>query len=414
MEKKVALPEVYGSFTQRAFYPDKVTVNFQYSVNFHWRSLDNGLRANGFRLSHRQEWSYELNVTGSSGYGRRGIPTRISRPRFGAPLNCYVDINPLRIINEFYGNDPYEASAIPGSNNWLPSRFITGDCRAVWAVCSAYIDAARDAIAAIISDIQSQAGGSHLAAPTCMHTSVHTAECAIDFYAYNPRQLVTDFIPSFSALLQDCEQHYYRAPKIVHPGANLMVHGFLTSATRLKMYCRTNRRVRFEVCFRPDTFAYFGIPRALTQGTRGFDDLFGQCAAQAVRLFAALRKRTRRSLNMNSERTPVDFIIALTGASRRKELVREVLDILLRTGSIQNSQYDSKFIGSLKKKGLIERSLVHGHSCIAAPYGYAAALLANAQEDYFTSKLRPVPRDFGAARRIARHSSRRVGLFRHE
>lgn len=117
---------------------------------------------------------------------------------------------------------------------------------------------------------------------------------------------------------------------------------------------------------------------------------------------------------MNSARTPIDFMIALTGASRRQELVREVLDILLRTGSIRNSQYDSKFIGSLKKKGLLERSLAHGHSCIAAPYGYAAALLANAQEDYFTSRLRPVARGFGAARRIARHSSQQVGLFRHE
>ncbi len=410
----MALPEVYGQFTQRAFYPDKVTVNFQYSVNLNWRNLDNGFRASGFRLSRLHGWTYELNVIGSSGYGRRGIPTRINRPRFGAPLNCYVDINPLRIINEYFESTPYELSAIPGSNNWLPSRIITGDCREVWAVCSAYIDAARDAIAAIISDIQSQAGASHLPAPTCMHTSVHTAECAIDFYAYNPRQLVTDFMPSFGALLQDCEHHYYRAPKVVHPGANLMVHGFVTSSTRLKMYCRTNRRVRFEVCFRPDTFAHFEIPRALMPGDQNFSDLFGRCAEQAVRLFSALRERTRRSLNINSTHTPIDLIVALTGASRREELLREVLDVLLRSGSIRNTQYDAKFIRSLKKKGILERSLVHGHSCIAAPYAYAAAMLANTQEDYFTTKLRPVPRNAGAVRRVARRTSRGFGLCRQQ
>lgn len=409
----MALPELYGLITPIAFYPDKVTVNFQYSVHLHWRSLDNGLRANGFRLS-RNEWKYELNVTGPSGYGRRGIPTRISRPRFGAPLNCYVDINALRIINQHVGDNLYEMSAIPGSDNWLPSRTITDDCRGVWAICGAYIDAAREAIAAIISDIQSQAGASHLPEPTPMHTTVHTAECAIDFYAYNPRQVVTDFMPSFAALLQDSEQSYYRAPNVVHPGANLMVHGFVTSATRLKMYCRTNRRVRFEVCFRPDTFAHFEIPRALSQGGQSFDALFGRCAEEAARLFIALRQRTRRSLNIASTHTPLDLIIALTGASRREELLREVLDVLLRTGSVRNAQYDHKFIRSLKRKEILEASLVHGHSCIAAPYGYAAALLANAQEDYFTSKLRPVPRNAFAARRTIRRTSRGSGLFRRQ
>lgn len=402
----MALPDAYAPITPLAFYPDKVTINLQYSVRLNHRHLTNGLRSNGFRLS-KGVWTNRVNLQGSSGYGRKGFPLRINRPHFGAPLSCFIDINPLRVMNEHHAGEADELSSIPEGTNWLPSSLVSGDCRQVGALCHWYVGIARAAISEIISDIQVQAGAGHLPPPTCTHVSVHTVECTIDFQARNPRQLVVDFMPAFSALLRDDEQLEYRAAQVIRPAANLMIHGFVNSATRLKMYCRTNRRVRFETQFRPDTFDRLNLSRELSETGQTFETLFGGCATEACKLYVALRSRTSRSLNINASRTPIDLIVGLASSTRQPELMREMLDCILRTGSVQNTLYDRKLAGRLKKLGLLEPSLVHGFSCVASPYGYAAALLANAQEDYFTAKLRHPFASLPQAQRRARRDRRR-------
>lgn len=406
----MALPQVYAAVSPLEFYPDKLTVNLQYSVSLGFRDLDKGFRSNGFRLRNGQ-WTYDLNLNGQLGYGRRGFTARIHRPRFGAPLSCYIDINPLRAMNEHLGSAPYEWSTIPHSNNWLPASFIGRDNRQVWRLCHEYVAAARTIISDIISDIQIQAKAPHLPRPTFMHASVHTVESTIDFYASNPRQLVVDFMPAFSALLKENEQRQYRPTQVISPEPGLMIHGFVNDATRIKMYCRTNRRVRFEVQFRPDTFEHFNIDRAISGEEQRFEALFDRCAVETHRLFQTIRARTALSLNINAARTPIDLIVALASATRRPEIMRELLDCLLRTGSVRNSLYDHKLVATLRKRGLLEFSLAHGFSCISSQYGYAAALLANAQEDYFTRELRrPFGRLNQAVRRVRRN--RRASPYR--
>lgn len=402
----MALPQLYAPITPQAFYPDKLTINLQFSVRLGHTALDNGFRANGFRLSNRA-WTYDLNLHGQLGYGQRGFTARINRPRFAAPLNCFIDLNPLRALHEHHGGDPDECSSIPDGTNWLQSNLISDDCRQVWDLCDLYVGAARTVVTQIIADIQVQAGAGHLPEPVCTHTSAHTVECAIDFYAYNPRQAVVDFMPAFSALLKDNEQREYRAVQVIRPAADLMIHGFVNKPTRIKMYCRTNRRVRFETQFRPDTFDHCGLSRQISDTGQSFGDLFGACAAHAHSLLLALRARSTRSLNLNSSRTPIDLIVALASATRRPELLREVLDCVFRTGSIQNSLYDDKFIGALKKRGLLEPARAHGFSCVASQYGQSAALLANAQEDYFPRKLRRPFKNFADAKQQARRNRRR-------
>ena len=405
----MALPQVNASITPLELYPDKVTINLQCRSQLRWRDLAKGLKGMGFRQSEG-EWTYDLNLRGHAGHHQRGFRLRLSRPRFAAPISCFIDINPLRAFHQQAGGDRAELSAIPSSQNWLPARLIGHDCRFLWTTVDHFIERARDAILDMLAFIHEQARA-RVAPPVCEHITAHTVECSIDFQANNPRQLVTDFMASFSALLRSNEQREYRPIHVIQPEPDLMIHGFINRSTRLKMYCKTNRRVRFEVQFRPDTFDHYDLTRAIAPDAQTFAMLFERCATISHSHFLDLRSRSMTSLNVNATRTPIDVMIALMAATRRPTVMREVLECLLRTGSIQNSLYDGRLIAALKRRGILVASRSHGFSCFSSQYGYAAALLANAQEDYFTDRLRPPFTAFGRACQQVRRN-RRTASYR--
>jgi len=166
-----------------------------------------------------------------------------------------------------------------------------------------------------------------------------------------------------------------------------LVHGFLATGERIKAYVKTNKRVRFEYRFYPNGFARLEISRGLSVEQPDFSMLFSQCASQSHRVFMALRDRLRCAVNINSRHTPIDLICLLTSCTRQPNVLREILDCLIRTDKVQNRLFDRQLVKLLRARGLLQPSLARGFSCVTPQHVRALRELRLGQHSYFTSRL---------------------------
>lgn len=385
----MSLPSAYSHITAMSFYPDKVTVNYQFENSFSYNQLARGLYHNGLRTRGQNAWAGSINFRVGAGRPRLPYALRISRPRHSAPLNFYLDLNVLREVHALTRNRDGEATTVREAANFLPAHFVQTNNQWAWSLMDSLIDQGLTAVSAVVEDIHRER--SHADAPTCSHISVASIEAAVDIHAPNPRHLVRTYSPAFGALLRENEHREYARLRTVSPEANWMVHGFIGNGDRIKMYAKTDRRVRWEYQFREGAFRRLGIARTL-DGECTFASIFARCAHQAASTLGALRGRTRRVFNIHQRRSPADLIAALAGSIRDRTVLRELLDCLIYTQKVDHSLFERGLVRRLRERGLLQPSLVQGYSCISAEYVRALDRLARAQRSFFSfNLLRPLP-----------------------
>lgn len=390
MEKKVSLPSAYSYIAPMSFYPDKVTVNYQIEHSFSRDQLDRCLYHNGITKRGDNAWTGHIYLRVAASRPRLPYALRVSRARYSAPLNFYLDLNVLREVHALASNPNGEATTEADAINFLPRHLVQADNRWAWSLMDNLIDQGFNATSEVVEDIQRERP--HAQAPSCSHISVSSIEATVDIYAPNPRHLVRAYSPAFGALLRENQHREYQPLRIVSPEANWMVHGFIADGDRIKMYAKTNRRVRWEYRFAQGAFRRLGIARALND-ERTFAAIFERCAQQAASTLSALRARTRRVFNLHQRHTPIDLISAFAGSVRDASVLHELLDCLIYTQKVDHSLFSRGLVRRLRERGVLQPSLAHGYSCVSAEYVRALDKLARAQRGYFSySLLRPLPR----------------------
>lgn len=386
----MSLPSAYSHIAPMSFYPDKVSVNYQIENSFSRAQIDRCLYHNGITKRGENAWAGSIVFRVATGRPRLRYALRISRPRNSAPLNFYLDLNVLREVHAFSRNPDREATTVAKADNFLPSHLVQVDNRWAWSLMDSLIGQGLDAISTVVDDIQRERP--HAEAPTCSHISVSSIEATVDIRAPNPRHLVRTYSPAFGALLRENQHREYLPLRTVSPEANWMVHGFIADGDRIKMYAKTDHRVRWEYQFREGAFRRLGIARAVDDD-RTFAAIFERCAHHAAGTLSVLRARTQRIFNLHQRRTPIDLVSGLAGCVRDASVLRELLDCLIYTQKVDHSLFSRGLVRRLRERGLLQPSLAHGYSCVSAEYIRALDRLARAHRGFFTTNLlRPLPR----------------------
>lgn len=362
---------------------------------------------NGLRAVGQNAWSGSIALTSAPSQRPLLYSLRISRPNFRAPLNCYLDLNVLREVRT-YARDPNgEIPTVAGALNFIPAHLILADNRWAWALLDNLRRNGLSRLLGIFNYMQQEAPSS--SAPYCSHISVSSIEAAVDFFAQNPRQMVHTYSSAFGALLRDVERREYLgyANRVERPESDWMVHGFIARGDRIKMYAKTDRRVRWEYRFEKRAFDRLGISRALSdESPATFAAIFARCAEQASYAFSALRSRTQRIFNIDQNHTPTDLIAQLAGCTRDQSILRELLECLVYTDKVDHSRFNRGFVERLRKSGILQPSLARGHSCIRSEYIRALNELRRSQHNFFSARLlQPVAKHAVLPRRSTRRTA---------
>lgn len=383
----MSLPSAYATISPVSFYPDKVTLNYQFENSFSQRQLSRCLYQNGFRNRDENAWAGAVHLRVGPARPRLLYPLHISRPRHSAPLNLYLHLNILREVYALATDRFRETPTVEGDTNFVPAHLVQPDNRWLWRLMDDLITQGLDAVSGLVAYIHDDTPRAN--APRCSHVSVASIEAAIDFQALNPRHLVRTYSRPFGALLRDVEHREYlnAANRIVRPEADWMVHGFIANDDRIKVYAKTNRRVRWEYRFGSGAFDRLNVRRSLASGEASFAAIFAHCADQASQTFSALRARTPCVFNINRQCTPIRLLSKLAGCTRDEAALCELLDCLVYTDKIDHSLFARGLIARLRRRGLLQPSLARGFSCISLDYIRALEKLRRAQQDYFTTRL---------------------------
>jgi hypothetical protein len=387
MEGKVTLPRAYSVITPVSFFPDKVTLNFQFVNYFTTPLLTRCFYRNGLRSRGPLAWSGRIALSTTSNRRPLFHALRVTRPNFRAPLNFYLDLNVLREVHAHTRTANEEAPTVAAETNFIPAHLVQRDNRWTWEL----MDVLRQRGLERLSDIMNYIHAEQPSVPTpyCSHISVSSIEAAVDFGAVNPRHMVTTYSSAFGALLRNVEHlEYARAAiRVVRPEANWMVHGFIARGDRIKMYAKTNLRVRWEYRFEKSAFDRLNISRSLADDDRTFATVFSRCAEQASTTFSALNVRTKPVFNINQPHTPMDLLSNFAACTRDPATLRELFDCLVYSDKVDHSRFNRAFIERLRTRGLLQPSLARGFSCVPPVYIRALNSLRRTQYNFFSTKL---------------------------
>lgn len=387
MERNVSLPSAYSTISPVSFYPDKVTLNYQFENSFSAKQLSGCLFQNGFKSRATNAWSGKIYFRAAPKRRRLSYSLRVTHPRYGAPLNFYLDLNVLREVRALAYDPVGEIPTTAKDGNFIPAHLVQPDNRWAWQLMDDLHCQGFAAVSDLIDYIHAERPQAD--PPHCSHISVSSIEAAVDFCAINPRHLVKAYSSAFGALLSDNEHREYpsRAIRTQRPEANWMVHGFIANDDRIKMYAKTNRRVRWEYSFEKRAFARLKISRSLDGEERTFAAIFSRCAIQASRVLSALRARAQPIFNINQQHTPMDLVARLAACTRDQSTLRELLDCLIYTDKVDHSLFNRGLVDRLRKRGVLQPSLALGYSCVPLSYIRALNKLRRAQHEFFSTKL---------------------------
>ncbi len=383
----MTLPRANSVITPVSFYPDKVTLNYQFEHSFNTRLLTRCFYHNGLTVRGENAWSGSISLTAAQNQLPVLCSLRISRPNYRAPLNCYLDLNVLREVHRHARDPNNETPTVQDALNFIPAHLIQPDNRWAWALLDDLRRNGLERLSSIFAHVHQEAPSAP--APRCSHISVSSIEAAVDFCTPNPRRMVHAYSPAFGALLRDVERREYQsnAIRVERPECDWMVHGFIANGDRIKMYAKTDQRVRWEYRFERRAFDRLSIPRSLSSEGNPFTAIFQRCAEHASQTFSAIRNRTRQVFNINEHHTPMDFVSRLASCTRDQASLRELLDCLLYTDRVDHSRFTRGVVERLRRRGLLESSLARGYSCVPPDYIRALNMLRRGQHEFFSTRL---------------------------
>ena len=370
----MVLPIIEDELHIGSLYPDRIKVNYRYALvgaNGLLPSASNpiisgaGLRpVSGKKALSARLSLPDLDISGSA---------YITRPKGNAPLNVYVEFNPLSRLHRL--NAPHlEETPRTAATNWLPANEVRDDNE--WVVTSAselivYFEVQANQLAQeIASAIQNR---SFRATVELVGVSVRVIEVSVDISASDPYAYVRKFHPAFRRHFRQTAEHSYRADCIAATDAGSLMLSAFGSDGRFKVYERTDSRIRLECGFdKMPTGISAGITLSEDADDRQtFSELFSALARQALPMFETLRREAVEGLPDGYG--PLDFVAVIFAAIKRPAVARELLHHLVRHQRV-NTRFDHAVVHRLIKEGLLQ-SDQRGSAVVSQSYRRAAAEL---------------------------------------
>ena len=375
------LPDTYASLSAFSLYQDKIQVNFQVEPIVASETMRAALYRRGFRTSGPSLWTGNLRRVVGLPELDGNFPVRISRPKPEAPINCFVDINPLHCWHSQRTNFDPEISS-DGHTNWMHADDIGEDNCALWEWVDVQIRTLRGHIELLFAHLSEDSARPRQ--PRVIHTSISSVEICIDVQTPNPRAMVAAIAPTLESMFPlEAEGRTYPHARLVEQSTpTIMISAHRGKHERYKVYCKTSHRVRLECWLGAGAFKAFGMPRAIDDVDRSFVRFFGACVSHCLPYLASLLASSRDTFNLDNSCNIYSLISIFAGIKRPVRL-REFLDQLLTTGSIRNS-FDRQLVERLKslRPPVLSASSVRGRSVIAPYYIRAAWQLREAHTSF--------------------------------
>ena len=213
-------------------------------------------------------------------------------------------------------------------------------------------------------------------------------ETAFDFAATNPTELVRSLAPLLSAYrASNAEVSEFRPPRLARDENSLSVKVQIRNGVSLRVYAKTNRRVRFEIIH--DSINHRELLREpqqdhgqSVQRQRPWRDLPKCLAAlrekaadEMNELFAYFRKEKRI---IPSHISPMSFLVSVASILCDREMTHTVVSLLSANGTIASrgaSEELRSALLSLTKHGVLKYdSECRGYK-VCAPYRHALSML---------------------------------------
>lgn|GEM_PF-4746070 len=351
----MALPNAFTAVTSRDIYPDLIQILLRIPCpsDVSFAQLAALLFQEGVRPSrYGNRLSGEFDTEGTCTY-----TFRINRPYRSAPLNVYVDVNPLLLLRERHVDFGDEHSLGSG-DNWVHPNSVSNRSTLIWEFADYAVRYATTQIQNILErGLRRRMPGISAVA---QNIRVMKIEMVVDFHSSDPSAHFEAVRIPFARHLGGNEALYRRANIIQgmrHDGR--MIFGNRTADERYKVYVKTNRRIRFECRLGRRAIANLRLGRDFADPDNSFVRFISDIADH-------VRLHFNRVLLDAEQNTPTDQLSVVeflshfcTGFTNR-EIMTAMLSTLIHTERLRSTQNRSA-IARLMQAGVLVQSLERGY-----------------------------------------------------
>lgn len=364
--------------------PDKIQLNFQFALRWSADHLGEFLYQIPANTIGLNKWHFLLNV------GEAVYPVTLQYIPEGGIVNCYVTFNALSDLH--LPSRFIRSSEIPvprSSRNWLFFYHMQSDNRHIWDHIDYRLGAVTNALTSMFTNACRELGRP-IPADLPRSITVTSVEVCCDLRCLNPRSYVSSLKSSFATYLGEVEERPYGlTPRFTERyGAGHMISASRSASERIKAYAKTSERVRLEYRLDRAALRNARINRRLGP-QQSFRQFFQNCASHCAWYFDMLLQDRRLVMNINSDATPIHLLALFAGKVRDVRKLRELLDILVLEGSIENS-FDRQLIDRLKRTdpAVLIPSWRRGYSGFSPRFRRAAWQLRNCQRSFSVASPR--------------------------
>lgn len=380
----MSLPSTNSTVMACQLYPDSLTLNFRYRIpHAPFATIARVLRqSRGFRSPrNRRRVAGTLSVRFPflpAGEEQR-ITVRVTRPQASAPLCIYVTLNALTALHR--GRSDYAGErGRNGRVNWLHPDDVEADNTYVAEALAAMIAAVESVLSDFAHELARDLPGTGFA--TLEGVTVQELEVAVDMGADDPHALVRRWQPIIRRQFSHSIVNVYGGSAesyIETDGDQLLVSGFAGPDERVKLYEKTNRRVRLEVVIGSRAFRRLGLNRTLPiDDGFGFISFFEAAATRVLPHFRSLLTGSSSLHSLPADHSPIDFVANICTRTRDTAHAADLIRVLCRNGQVP-STFNRRLIRYLSEDGVLER-VARGRYAVTHTYQRGLAIWRHVDE----------------------------------
>lgn len=363
----MALPRSNRQLCIGDLYPDKVIANLQFTFT---PRVSNVLLAEALEISGRVGGRMKGHVR------LAGLDTDVDVEIpyiHGAVANIQVTVNPLTYLHRRRSDYRPERSR-DGSDNWLHSRVVSADNRAVWTLAGELLQSAHNTIWEQMQRGLQWTHEEFTISPT--RITVREVEIAVDLAADDPGRTVEIFQPAFWRHFAHVKRSLYGQSASSYrsiSASGSMIEGFAARNLRIKMYEKTNSRVRLEASFKGPTTGFIGRTRSFEgPPEEEFPRVFNRVAQLALRQFRLLLGD--ECAPSTKHRSSLDLIFFIRTCVKEESEALDLLRALVRVQRVCTAAFGYSVCKSLLTRGIVRRS-GHGVYKLTDQFRRAAQVL---------------------------------------
>jgi hypothetical protein len=362
------LPAANSLILAPSFYPDRIAI----AVRVAMRSSEIAFCLVG-AMSH-SHWRRNQGQAALE-LARRGVTLSPKQLTERSHVAIVVHYNPLRYSHRYATRrQPAGEVSLDGNTNWLPAVVISRDMRRNWQIAAETIWQMGLDVLELCNDVLEERGETSTA--NLLTVSLLEVEAAYDFAARYPRAFVESRRERFVSHFADARAtDYIGAERIAarseRQGMALTANPY--SGERVKLYSKTNNRVRIEVSMSRAALRRIGVRRREIDGETTFFEIFAKVASHAAGV-ANRVLQNEAQIDVEARANVVELVVALIKRTRDTEKIHSFIDAIVSSGRV-SAVWDRHVPGRLVRDGVLVRQS-RGVYALSERYREAQSALA--------------------------------------